>query len=216
MSTKTDAMSLELLKRNFRLDGESKTFTMVLRYDSAEELVDGRMSTPENVILSGELAEDLLNRIQDIPKGYRCDVELRIADYGEYRPESLMEAVRVRMAMTQLRGLREEIRHRLLFWALVGAGVLFLAFMAFAESRNLFNGVIMEVLDIGGWVFIWEGFTVRFLTPSEILHEGRVFRKKLRTLSLTDEKDRVLQSMDWKGFARFALEYNNSRKTKKD
>ena len=206
MSRKTDAMSLKLLKRSLQLDEETKTFTLVLRYDSAEELVDGRMSSPENVILSGELGEDLLNRIQDIPRGYRCDVELRIADYGEYRPESLMEAVRVRMAMTQLRGLREEIRHRLLFWALVGAGVLFLAFMAFAESRNLFNGVIMEVLDIGGWVFIWEGFTVRFLTPSEILHEGREFGKKIRRLSLTDEKGRVLQSMDRDEYVRFALD----------
>ena len=216
MSTKTDAMSLELLKRNFRLDEGTKTFTMVLRYDSAEELVDGRMSTPENVILNGEIGGDIMNCLQDIPRGYRGSVELRVADFGDYRPESLMEAARLRIAMSQVRCVREEVKNSRLFWTLVGAGVLFLAFMAYAESRNMFNDLIMEILDIGGWVFIWEGFTVRFLTPSEILHEGRVFRKKLRTLSLTDEKDRVLQSMDWKGFARFALEYNNSRKTKKD
>ena len=206
MSRKTDAMSLKLLKRSLQLDEETKTFTLVLRYDSAEELVDGRMSSPENVILNGELAEDLLNRIQDIPRGYRCDVELRIADYGGYRPESLIESIKLRLAMAQVRAVREEIRHRLLFWALVGAGVLFLAFMAFAESRNLFNDLIMEILDIGGWVFIWEGFTVRFLTPSEIRHEGREFRKKIRRLSLADEKGRILQSMDREEYTRFVLD----------
>lgn len=187
----------ELLKRNYRLDEKNRIFTIVLHYDSASELVDKRVSAADRVTLSDEISDILLHYLDDIPKGYQCNVDMRIDDYEGYQPKALESALKHMLALDHLRYRRDKRKQRLLTAALLCAGVVFMVIMALASGHALFNNetadeIAAEILDIAGWVFIWEAFTVRFLTPSEALKKGVAFLSKINQISFSNSEKQTL------------------------
>ena len=192
---------VEILKeRNYRLDEENKRFSVTPSYDTAEELVDTHISTPDRIVFLEEDSDMLMYYLQDIPKGYQCDLDLRIKDFEGYQPKAFLDALQNSIDMWLNRFESEKKKQHRLFYALLISGIIFLIIMALAEGHILFknetaDSIVSEILDIGGWVFIWEAFTVRFLTPSETFRKWQTLRKKLHRISLSDAEGHTLEAL---------------------
>jgi len=187
-SKKHNPKSLDLLKQRYALDEETKTFDINLKLDNLDSLIDRFISTDKQLFLNEEADDYLLHYLRDIPSGYKCNMTLQIADYEGYDKKSVFNAFKHTMELSRVRFRKENRKKILLVIILILAGLLFIVLSKTLMS-NLFadptmNAIIVETLDIIGWVFLWEAVTLLFLNPSEILKDGSLIVFKLKSFNL--------------------------------
>jgi len=180
--------AVELLKKRFDLDEENKVFDIRLKLDNLDPLIDRSISS-ENAVYLSEGADDLILRhLKDIPHGYKGDVTLQIADYEGYSKDAVKGALRETIELNRIRFKKENRRKDLLIILMTLAGLLFIILSKTVLSsifdNYTLNAIVVETLDIIGWVFLWEAVTVLFLNPSEILKNGSLILFKMKSFNL--------------------------------
>lgn len=179
--------NVELLKRLFELDEENKVFDIRLKLDNLDPLVDKSISTEKNLVLNEEADGFILHYLSDIPSGYKCNMTLQIADYEGYSKDAVKDAFKESLNLNRIRFKKEDRRKKLLVLIMTIAGLL-LVVLSKTVFSSLFqnptaNAIVIEMLDIAGWVFLWEAVTVLFLNPSEILRKG-LYLLRLKSFNL--------------------------------
>ena len=90
--------------------------------------------------------------------------------------------------MSRVRFRKENRKKTLIVTLLILAGLLFIVLSKTVLSAlftdSTMNSIFVEVLDIDGWVFIWEAVTLLFLNPSESLKNGSQIVFKLKSFNL--------------------------------
>ena len=179
--------NVELLKKRFGLDEDNKVFDIRLKLDNLDQLIDKSISTEKNPVLNEDADGFLLHYLRDIPSGYKCNMTLQIADYQGYSQEAVMDAFKDSLNLNLIRFKKEDKRKKLLVFIMTIAGLILVVLSKTAFS-SLFknptaNAIVVETLDIAGWVFLWEAVTVLFLNPSEILRKG-LYLLRLKSFNL--------------------------------
>ncbi len=125
---------------------------------------------------------------RDIPSGCKCKMNLYIADYEGYEKKTVINAFKEAMDMSRVRFRKENRKKTLIVTLLILAGLLFIVLSKTVLSAlftdSTMNSIFVEVLDIDGWVFIWEAVTLLFLNPSESLKNGSQIVFKLKSFNL--------------------------------
>ena len=150
--------------------------------------MDRSVSNDGKLHLNEDADDFILHYLKDIPAGYKCNMTLSIADYEGYDNKAVINAFREAMEMSRIRFRKENKKKILSVILLIIAGLLFIVLsktvLSSVFANPTMNSIFVEVLDIVGWVFIWEAVTILFLNPSEILKNGSLIVFKLKSFKV--------------------------------
>ncbi len=190
MKQKDNFQDIELLKQKYEFDEEKKLFTIRLKYSNASELIDEKISTPEKVIFTDEISDTILQYLDDIPKGYKSNIEFDITDYEGYSPKAFMDAFKYLLECDRMRFRKEKHKKNVMIAGLLSAGLFFLLIMiltlAFTFINETVDEILTAVIEIASWVFIWEAIDLIFLSPTDTFKKGVVFFSKIESVSFSE------------------------------
>ncbi len=188
---KANVQDIELLKKKYDLVEEKKVFTIKLKYANASDLIDERISTPEKVIFNDEISDAILKYLDDIPKGYKSNIEFIIEDYEGYNPKAFMKAFKYMLECDGMRYRKEKHTKNVTVAGLMGVGLFFTLLMILTLAFKFINetvGIIVSsVIEIASWVFIWEAIDLIFLSPTDTFKKGVIFFSRIESVSFSDE-----------------------------
>ncbi len=191
------ARQIELLKKYYEVDEERKTAKVVLTYDKVGEL----LTTDYSSSAHPEFNSDILTRVSEvisrIPLGYKIDLQFAINDYEGYQANAIMESFNDAVELRHYSVLGERRRNGLRIALLLVTGIVSLIFMIAGGSAGWFGNdatkdLITEVIDIIGWVFIWEAVSIMFLSPSEERMQSVKLRTHVNSIAFVDGKHKQL------------------------
>ena len=203
VDSKLQRRQLELMKKRFDVDEENKIVKIDLYYDKAEDILDENIDT-KVPSFNREKFGRIKDLIGDFPLDYKCDLNIKIGDYQDYKAEELMSGFNDAVELTHYSGNREHKKKWIQITLLLIAGILLLTIMAkgLVENWLSFNetgqSVFKEVFDITSWVFIWEAVSLLFLTPSETRLISIALARRLKNVKFVDANDKVLASEDYR------------------
>ncbi len=182
----TVSRRMELLSHYYRIDEEKRIVYLDVRADKATDLLENGFGKDDSFAFSNVMLEKIADIYEKIPLEYRVEIDFHIDDYEGYEPNDLL--TRFNEALELNNYLIQKSKRKKWFQAviLMLAGLAILALMGFGTMHHWFGegetaSICNEVLDIAGWVFIWEAVTVLFLEPNRLGVLG------LRILSRTSE-----------------------------
>jgi hypothetical protein len=166
------------------------TFTIPVTIEHLDELFNQLDHSP---IRRKDLSADLVSFLQEcsteIPPAYNLEIAIHITGALAEKAKEVEVlsgihhyfsylANRIRQEMRRKR--RRAIKYILFSFTFITAAVLTTPIM----SRSVLFEIINEGLHIGGWVFLWEAFSVNFIamdaTQADIRRAERLFRAPVR------------------------------------
>ena len=193
---------LDLLKKYYAYDEASKVFTIALHYEKVTDILYKEMKSVSGVpMMSEEFLSDVTGILEDIPRGYRADIILKIDDYEGYDEKVIMESFNDMLEFSRLKysGGSQKKYYQVATLLVVGLLLLFCGIFSGLEnwwhifdSEKLFGDLFENLLEISGWVFCWEAVSMLFLEDSDDMVKGHSIISKLARVSLTDKKDKVV------------------------
>lgn len=188
------ARQIELLKKYHEIDEEKKLVIVKLSYKNVDEILMDDHQSKEHPEFNPEVLSRISQIISHIPLGYKIDLRLSIDDYGGFDPDLLLESLNDRIEMSHYSSLQGVKRNGIRIALLLIAGIVALVFKILAGSAGWFgegvsNELASEIIDIVGWVFIWEAVSIMFLSPSEERTRTIQFRTRIDSISFIDGND---------------------------
>lgn len=164
---------IELLSHYYRIDREKKLVYLELRFDKASDVLEKSYGLSSSPMFSAEILEKIGSIYTQIPVDFTIEVELEIGDYEGYDPQNLLERFNEALEINNYINQRDKRKKWLQAILLVLTGIAILAVMGFGAVNHWFGpegsesaSLWTEVLDIAGWVFVWEAVTILFLEPN--------------------------------------------------
>ncbi len=169
----TSERRIELLGHYFQIDQEKRLVYVKLRYEKASDMLEDSFGEEGCGMFKNSVLESIAQIYGNIPVEYRAEIELYVGDYEGYDPKVILTRFNEALELNNYQSQRDKKRRWLRASLLVLAGVAILALMGIGVSQHWFgsegsekSSILTEILDIAGWVFIWEAVTVCFLQPS--------------------------------------------------
>ncbi len=216
------AQQIELLKKYYEIDEEHKVVKVTLAYEKASELFVTDYASEEHPEFKREILERVSEILSRIPLDYKIDLSFAIDDYEGYDPDKLLESFNDLVEMNHFGALIDNKKKGLKIALLLVAGIISLVLMIngsaggwFGEGSN--KDLVTEIIDIVGWVFIWEAVSIMFLSPNE--EKLRSVKLKTRVNSI-DFKDgntgkTLIKEASSKAFQSLAGESNTKKASKR-
>ena len=171
----TSERRIELLGHYFQIDQEKRLVYVKLRYDKASDVLEENFGEEGCGMFKNSVLESVGQIYSHIPMEFRAEIELYIGDYEGYDPKVILTRFNEALELNNYQSQRDKKRRWLRASLLILAGVAILALMGIGVSQHWFGedgsesaSLWTEVLDIAGWVFIWEAVTISFLSPSAL------------------------------------------------
>ena len=189
MPNSKENRQIELIKKYYDLDEEKQIITISLNYDSIYEILSSDFKEKTRPQFSAELLEKISSIIDTFPTNYKVDIKLNIADYDGFDPEVILTSLNDKLEMLHYKSKIVNRKNRIIAIILVAVGISVLAFMQLNGLNSWLEktgnaDLILEILDITGWVFIWEAVSLLFLSPSEEGVLSLKFSKRVNHIEL--------------------------------
>lgn len=202
---------LEVLSKYYPVDRQSKLVTVTFHADNVEELLEHPSAPGFRPLFKNDFFENCQELIAKFPAPYRINAEIVLEDWEGHTPHELTQSFRDSLSIMQKTGQVKGRRALFMSALFVIAGFLILALMACGQEMGWFGegfsaALWEEVVDIAGWVFLWEAVTVAFLETSEqSISDPRIrkriafltFRNTDETLLLRVSDEQLFQIADW-------------------
>lgn len=164
----SDSRQLELIDKYYYLDKEKKIIDVDLNYDSTDDILDKEIGNPNNPQFSKNVLETMDSIIENIPTGYKVDINLVLKDYKGYDPKVLMETFNNTLELRRYSSRKKKLNKQVFSGMLIFIGISIMLLMIICRNYIKFGNDIQdeifnEVLDIAAWVFVWEAVTILFL-----------------------------------------------------
>lgn len=152
-------------------DTENATATVRLFYQSASEIIDEQMSRRGETVATEEAVEQLENCMERIPKEFKVDFLISVADTKEYDTGALQNAYRNAMEIqdykSQSTGKKKSVTMGV--FVLVGSLLLLLVifntkYKWFTSAGLPFSALIAYFLELIFEIYFEEGMTHFFIT----------------------------------------------------
>jgi hypothetical protein len=170
------------LKQIYKMNTQTNTFIIEISLESYKEIFNGWDPSP---IKRRDLDPDFLHFIEecdsDIPLSYPLELRLHLPKelYDEEKEELTRVGIRNNFSFAAHFISKEiaQIDKRIVFYII--AAFAFLSFGYLSGERvaeNVITTTLIEGLSIGGWVFLWEAFSLFFFHRQEV--RSRLKRNK--------------------------------------
>lgn len=157
---------MDNIKEFCDFDTEKKTATVHLKFKSAEEIISGRLSTPESPVVKAEVPEMLEGYLEFVPGEFKVNFNIEIEDYMGYDSGKLEEAFNNTMEVRDYRAKSGYSSKRSKMAVFVVVGLIMLLFVIFnsrykwfAEAGLPFSATIAFVLELMFELYFEEGLT---------------------------------------------------------
>lgn len=192
---------IELLKKYYEVDEENKKVKIKLAYEKASELFTNDYASEEHPEFQPDIIGRVTQIVNRIPLPYKADIEFAIDDYEGHDPKSLLESFNDAVEMNHYGVIGEGRKKGLQIALLLVAGIVALVFKVAGETNGWFgegstSEIISEIIDIAGWVFVWESVSIMFLSPSEERLQSIKLRTRVSSISFVNEEKEVLANED--------------------
>ena len=183
---------IELLRKKYQVDDEKKIVHLSLTYDKASEMLLNDHNFNDYHEISPDIIERISETITHIPLGYKTDIEFKVMDYENFKPASIMESFNDYFEENHYSGYGEIKKKTLQIAFLLLAGILLLILKVSIRNAAWINEgitkeILLEIIEISGWVFIWESVSIMFLSPSEDRMRSIRYKRKLNNISFFDK-----------------------------
>ena len=166
---------IELLSHYYKVDKENKIVYIELRYEKASELLEKGCGLSSSPMFSTSVLEKVGSIYSLVPVDFTAEIEFYINDYEGFDPKGLLERFNEALELNNYLIQKDKRKKWLQAVLLILAGISILAIMGVGTVNHWFGAegtesaaLWSEVLDIAGWVFIWEAVTVFFLEPNPL------------------------------------------------
>ncbi len=216
------AQQIELLKKYYEIDEENKVVKVTLAYEKASELFVTDYASEEHPEFKGEILSRVSEIISRVPLDYKVDLSFAIDDYEGYDPDKLLESFNDLVEMNHFGSLIDSKKKGLRIALLLAAGVIALILMIAGSNGGWFGegstkDLITEIIDIVGWVFIWEAVSIMFLSPNEDKLRSVRLKTRVNSISFKDGNTGEIKTEEsaTHAFTRLASE-SKTKKASKD
>ena len=198
---------IEVLSHYYRIDYEKRLVYVDIHFETASEMLESNFGRLDSPMFKTEVIEKIADVYPKIPFDYKTNIEFHIDDYEGYEPSDLLNRFNEALELKNYLSQKEKRKRWVQAALLLVAGLAVLAFMGFGTVNRWFgetgsetSSLWVEVLDIVGWVFIWEAVTVLFLEPDKLHLMGiRIFSRTNAISFFNKDGKEPLASEDAKG-----------------
>ena len=191
---------LDLLEKYFVVDRENKIIEMQFKYDKASDVLDDEISCINKPLFKTEVLSTISEYLNMLPTGYKADVSILFDDLEGHNPEEISNSLNDFLELNSYQIVREGKKKWLIAALLVFFGVVLIMIKINLSSLDFFSSfgkaLSEEVVDIVGWVFIWEAATVLFLSPSELLIYGIGLLKRINIIKIGTNDNNHIQTKE--------------------
>ncbi len=162
------------LKQIYKVNPETNAYIIEISLVDYNEIFNGWDPSP---IKRRDLDPDLLNFMEvcssDIPLDYPLELQFYMPEdqYDEKKEELSRVGVKNNFDFT-VHFIRKEIaqiRRKTVFYIIMAIAFLSVGYLSSKEiEAGFFTSILLEGLSIGGWVFLWEAFSLFFFSRQEV------------------------------------------------
>lgn len=180
-------MKKSVLKKIYRYDDEKNAFLIDISLNNYQELFNDWDASP---IRKKDLDPDFLDYLEtsalEITKKENMIINFSLPKIIKKKEseEKVMQSIKNNF-ITTIHFIRKDLTQsfrKILLFILVGFTLVIFAYMIkFNTSINLAFDVITEGLFIGGWVLLWEAFSLFFFSSYELRKKKKMYQRFLLT-----------------------------------
>ncbi|MGM9874171.1 MAG: hypothetical protein ACI31G_04655 [Bacilli bacterium] len=171
----------KLLNNYYEVDEENMIATIKLKYHCIEDILDTAIISKTTPVFSREILEKLNYLIDEIPLGYKINIDFYIEDFLNYDIHDILKSFNDSLEKIQISNRKTNRRKHLVAAIFVILGISLLFLMIIGNNKSWFGSeiegeIISEIIDISAWVFLWEAVTMLFLD----INEKNIFSLKMK------------------------------------
>ena len=192
----------ELLKKYYAYDEANKTFIIALHYEKVSDILNNEVqSVSSTPLMSEEFLSKITGILEGIPKGYHADIKLTIDDYEGYDEKIIMESFNDMLEFGRLKynSSSQNKFYKVAILLVVGLVLLFTGIFAkveewwgIFETEELIGELLINFLEISGWVFCWEAVSILFIENNDDMKQGLSIISKLNSVTLYNKNNKSL------------------------
>ncbi|MGI6620971.1 MAG: hypothetical protein ACOX35_05925 [Bacillota bacterium] len=169
----------------YKTDPDTDEFIIEISVDNYNEIFNGWDPSPvKRRDLDPEVIDFIESCADDIPLRYPVELHFYIpADQRAEEKERLsIEGIRNNFAysVALIRKSLSEIRKKTIMYSVAAFVFLILRYMSGPiVPTNILTTIMIEGLSIGGWVFLWEAFSLLFFSGQETSNQLKQYLRLL-------------------------------------
>jgi hypothetical protein len=162
------------LKQIYKMDAETNTFIIEISLENYKEIFNGWDPSP---IKRRDLDPDLLHFMDqcssDIPLSFLLELQFYLPkeQYDEDKENLTRVGIKNNFNfIAHFIGKEiKQINKRIVFYIIIAFAFLSIGYLSREKvAENIVTTTLIEGLSIGGWVFLWEAFSLFFFSRQEV------------------------------------------------
>lgn len=171
------------LKQIYKMNPETNAFIIEISLDSYNEIFNGWDPSP---IKRRDLDPDLVHFMEEcdaeIPLNYPLELQFYLPkeQLDEDKENLTRIGIKNNFSFTALFIMKELdlIKKKIVFYILTAFAFLWVGYLSRQQvEANIITSVLTEGLTIGGWVFLWEVFSLFFFSRQEVLARLKRYKR---------------------------------------
>lgn len=153
----------------YRYDDNDKAYIIDVSLDSYDDIYDEWDPSPfKKRDIEDEFDDFIRDSSSDIPIKYKLIIELFLpeSERNTMKEKLLLQAYDnfYRFNLRRAKKEKQALRKKAVNYLILALSFLFIGYFYEPLEESIFLKVFKEGIFIGGWVFLWEVFTVLFIT----------------------------------------------------
>lgn len=162
-------LSPQYYQEAYRYDGNEKAYIIEVSLDSYDDIYDEWDPSPfKKRDIEDEFDDFIRDSSSDIPIKFKLIIELFLPsdEKNELKEKLLLQAYDnfYRFNLRRAKKEKQALQKKAINYLVLALIFLFFGYFYEPLEANIFLKVFKEGIFIGGWVFLWEVFTVLFIT----------------------------------------------------
>lgn len=171
------------LKQIYKMNPETNAFIVEISLDDYNEIFNGWDPSP---IKRRDLDPDLVNFMEvcssDIPLKFSLELQFYMPtdQYNEDKENLSRVGLKNNFDFTS-HFIRKEIKQigkKIILYIVMAVAFLSVSYLSGKRTEpNFLTTILIEGLSIGGWVFLWEAFSLFFFSRQEVYSRLKMYRR---------------------------------------
>lgn len=171
------------LKQIYKMNPETNAFIIEISLDNYNEIFNGWDPSP---IKRRDLDPDLVNFMEvcssDIPLKFSLELQFYIPEgqYNEDKENLSRVGIKNNFDFTShfIRKEINQIGKRIILCIMMAIAFLSVGYLSGQRvETNVVTSILIEGLSIGGWVFLWEAFSLFFFSRQEVYSRLKTYSR---------------------------------------